>query len=112
MGHREHRHLAPRRVRVAVLTISDTRSEKNDYSGRLIRKRLEEAGNEVGEYRIVPDDPARIRKVVRGWSRGRRVEVMILTGGTGISPRDGTFEAVERLLTKRLDGFGEIFRLL
>src|SRR6059036_694697 len=92
MGHREHRHLAPRRVRVAVLTISDTRSEKNDYSGRLIRKRLEEAGHEVGEYRIVPDDPARIRKVVRGWSRGRRVEEMILT--------------------ERLDGFGEIFRLL
>ena len=64
------------------------------------------------DHRILPDEPASIRKVVREWSRNRQVQAMILTGGTGISPRDGTPEVVERLLMKRLDGFGELFRLL
>ncbi|MGH7534875.1 MAG: MogA/MoaB family molybdenum cofactor biosynthesis protein [Gemmatimonadales bacterium] len=112
MGHRAHHRQAPSRVAVAVLTISDTRTEKTDRSGRLIRGRLARAGHEVTDYRIVPDEPARIRRVARAWARSRRVDAMILTGGTGISPRDGTFEAVEKLLTKRLDGFGEIFRFL
>ena len=112
MGHREHRRQAPRRVSVAVLTISDTRNEKTDRSGRLIRRRLISAGHEVAQYRIVPDDPARIRRVVREWSRSRVVEAMILTGGTGVSPRDGTIETVEKLLSRKLEGFGEIFRFL
>ena len=112
MGHREHRRDAPRRVRVAVLTISDTRTPATDDSGRLILARLERAAQPVADYRIVPDDPASIRKVVRAWSRSPRVDAMILTGGTGISPRDGTYEAVDQLLTKRLEGFGEIFRWL
>ena len=112
MGHREHRRQAPRRISVAVLTISDTRSEKTDLSGRLIRRRLVDGGHEVARYRIVPDDPALIRRVVREWSRSRAVEAMILTGGTGISPRDGTIESVEQLLSRKLEGFGEIFRFL
>jgi molybdopterin adenylyltransferase len=112
MGHREHRRQAPQRISVAVLTISDTRNEKTDLSGRLIRRRLVEAGHEVAQYRIVPDVPARIRRVVRDWSRSRAVEAMILTGGTGISPRDGTIESVEKLLSRKLEGFGEIFRFL
>ncbi|PYQ11915.1 MAG: molybdenum cofactor biosynthesis protein [Acidobacteria bacterium] len=112
MGHREHERTAPRRVSVGVLTISDTRTEATDHSGRIIRERLRRAGHRVAEHRIVPDEPARIRKVVREWSRNRQVQAMILTGGTGISPRDGTPEVVERLLMKRLDGFGELFRLL
>ncbi|MCI0409455.1 MAG: MogA/MoaB family molybdenum cofactor biosynthesis protein, partial [Acidobacteria bacterium] len=103
---------APRRISVGVLTISDTRSEKTDLSGRLIRRRLIDGGHEVAQYRIVPDDPARIRRVVREWSRSHAVEAMILTGGTGISPRDGTIESVERLLSRKLEGFGEIFRFL
>jgi molybdenum cofactor biosynthesis protein B len=112
MGHRAHQRQAPGRVAVAVLTISDSRTEKTDRSGRLIRGRLTQAGHRVAEYRIVPDDPAQIRRVANGWMRSRKVDAMVLTGGTGISPRDGTFEAVEKLLTKRLDGFGEIFRWL
>ena len=112
MGHREHRRQAPRRVSVAVLTISDTRNEKTDLGGRLICRRLADAGHEVAQYRIVPDVPARIRSVVREWSRSRSVEAMILTGGTGISPRDGTIESVEKLLSRKLEGFGEIFRFL
>jgi len=112
MGHQEHRRHAPRSVSVAVLTISDTRSESTDSSGRLIRRRLLQSGHQTGPYRIVPDDPASIRKVVRQWSRSGEVEAMILTGGTGISPRDGTFEAVEKLLSRKLDGFGELFRYL
>jgi molybdopterin adenylyltransferase len=112
MGHREHHRQAPRHIAVGVLSISDTRSEKTDRSGRLIRKRLLRGGHQVAEYRIVPDDPAHIRKVIRKWMRQRDVEAMILTGGTGISPRDGTLESLEPLLSKKLEGFGEIFRFL
>jgi molybdopterin adenylyltransferase len=112
MGHREHRRLAPRTVHVAVLTISDTRTPASDRSGRLILQRLSRNGHPVVDYRIVRDDPPGIRRVVGGWKRHRRVEAMILSGGTGISPRDATFEAVERLLSKKLEGFGEIFRWL
>ena len=112
MGHREHRRQAPHRIAVAVLTISDTRNEKTDRGGLLIRRRLVDAGHQVAQYRIVPDDPARIRAIVRGWSRSQEVEAMILTGGTGISPRDGTIESVEKLLSRKLEGFGEIFRYL
>ncbi len=112
MGHREHHREAPRRVRAAVLTVSDTRTEKTDRSGDLIRRRLAKAGHEVEAYRIVPDDPVRIRRVLRAWIREPGIQAVILTGGTGISPRDGTVEVVEALLTKRLAGFGEIFRAL
>lgn len=112
MGHREHRRLAPRAVNVAVLTISDTRTPASDRSGRLILQRLARNGHLVVDYRIVRDDPLGIRRVVGGWKKNRRVEAMILSGGTGISPRDATFEAVERLLSRQLEGFGEIFRWL
>jgi len=112
MAHREHRLQAPRRVSVAVLTISDTRNDKTDVSGRLIRRRLSQGGHALAQYRIVPDDPARIRSVIREWIRKDAIEAMILTGGTGISPRDGTIEAVEKLLSRKLEGFGELFRFL
>ena len=112
MGHREHHREAPRRVTAGVLTVSDTRRESTDRSGALIRRRLAKAGHAVEAYRIVPDDPARIRRVLRAWIRDPAIQTVILTGGTGISPRDGTVEVVEALLTKRLTGFGEIFRVL
>jgi molybdenum cofactor biosynthesis protein B len=112
MAHREHRLQAPRQVSVGLLTISDTRTEKTDLSGRLIRRRLIQAGHVLAQYRIVPDDPARIRSVIRKWIRKDAIEAMILTGGTGISPRDGTIEAVEKLLSRKLEGFGELFRFL
>jgi molybdenum cofactor biosynthesis protein B len=112
MGHREHHRQAPRHVTAAVLTVSDTRTETTDRSGTLIRKRLERAGHVVSAYRIVPDEPARIRRALRAWIRDPSIQAVILTGGTGIAPRDGTVEVVEALLTKPLAGFGEIFRAI
>ena len=112
MGHREHHRAAPRRVTAAVLTVSDTRTERTDRSGRLIRRRLEAAGHAVADYRIVPDDAGKIRRALRAWIRDPAIQAVILTGGTGIAPRDGTVEVVQALLTKELVGFGEIFRAL
>jgi molybdenum cofactor biosynthesis protein B len=112
MGHREHHRDAPRRIATVVLTVSDTRTSGSDSGGRRIRRLLERAGHRVAGHRIVPDDPSRIRGAVRGWLRDPGVSAIILTGGTGVAPRDRTLEAVEDLFEKRLDGFGEIFRML
>ena len=112
MGHRRHRLEAPRQVPTAVLTISDTRTQDTDTSGALIRRLLSRAGHPIVGSAILPDEPARIRRALRAWGRDRRIRAVILTGGTGISPRDGTFEAVDGLLEKKLEGFGEIFRML
>jgi molybdopterin adenylyltransferase len=112
MSRHEHRRQAPAHIPAGVLTISDTRSPATDASGRCIRDLLVGAGHIVADYRIVPDDPPGIRKVIRQWSRNPGIHAMILTGGTGISRRDGTYEAIEKLLAKRLDGFGELFRAL
>ena len=112
MGHRAHHRLSPRHLSAAVLTVSDTRTDESDRSGRLIRARLERAGHRVAETLIVPDEPRRIRSVVGVWLRRSDLDALILTGGTGVSPRDRTIEAVERLLDKRLEGFGELFRYL
>lgn len=112
MGHHQHRRDAPRRVGAAVLTISDTRTPDTDTAGALVRRLLTRAGHSVVDSAIVPDETTRVRRVLRRWARDRRIHALILTGGTGISPRDRTFEAVEGLLEKRLEGFGEIFRML
>ncbi len=112
MSHQQHRREAPRRVPVAVLTVSDTRTPDTDTAGALIRRLLARAGHPVVDSAIVPDVTARVRRVLRRWAGDRCIRAVILTGGTGISPRDRTFEAVEELLEKRLEGFGEIFRML
>jgi molybdopterin adenylyltransferase len=112
MTHHLHRRAAPRRVVAAVLTVSDTRTAANDISGALIRRLLSRAGHRVESSAILPDEPARIRRLLRTWAGNPGIQAILLTGGTGISPRDGTYEAVESLLEKRLEGFGEIFRLL
>lgn len=101
-----------RRVACAVVTVSDTRTEADDASGSEIRSRLEKAGHGVEAYRIVADDPALVRRLIEDFAAGGRVEAVLLTGGTGIAARDTTFEAVTSLLTKRIDGFGELFRML
>jgi molybdenum cofactor biosynthesis protein B len=110
----EHRAEAERLppVRVAVLTISDTRTEETDRSGALARERLVDSGHEVIEYRIVRDDPPAIRALVQAWADGGAVQAIVTNGGTGIAPRDGTFEAIHGLLDKELPGFGELFRML
>lgn len=95
-----------------VLTVSDTRTEADDTSGNTLVERINEAGHQVLEKKIVADDIYQIRAVVSAWIANPEVNVIISTGGTGVTGRDGTPEAVSPLLDKQLDGFGEVFRML
>jgi molybdenum cofactor biosynthesis protein B len=108
----DHRALAPASVGCFVLTVSDTRTADTDTSGRAIRDLLVEHGHAVTGSAIVRDDPDEVTALVRRQLADGATRVVITTGGTGITSRDGTFEAVDRLLEKRLDGFGELFRML
>jgi len=99
-------------VNIAVLTASDTRGEAEDKSGHALVERLNAAGHKLAAKKITPDDVYQIRAVVSGWIADPEVQVVITTGGTGVSGRDGSPEAVEPLLDKKLDGFGEMFRAL
>jgi molybdenum cofactor biosynthesis protein B len=104
------RHFRP--VAIAVLTVSDTRTEATDSSGALLASRLLAAGHTLAARAIVPDDIYRIRAAVSAWIAERAVDVVITTGGTGITGRDGTPEAIAPLLDKQIEGFGEMFRSL
>jgi molybdopterin adenylyltransferase len=95
-----------------VLTVSDTRSPETDTSGRAIRELLEAGGHRVAGHAIVRDEPAQVREQVLAQYQNDATQVIITTGGTGITSRDGTYEAVSGLLEKRLDGFGELFRMI
>ncbi|QTF91087.1 molybdenum cofactor biosynthesis protein B [Halomonas sp. BM-2019] len=97
---------------IAVLTISDTRTEATDRSGQALVERLTAAGHHLVERRIVPDDVYRIRAVVAEWIADPGVQVVLTTGGTGFTGRDSTPEAVRVLLDKPIEGFGELFRQL
>ncbi|MDP6437337.1 MAG: molybdenum cofactor biosynthesis protein B [Gammaproteobacteria bacterium] len=97
---------------IAVLTISDTRTDETDKSGALLRERLETAGHKLAGKEIIPDDVYRIRATVAAWIAEPEVQVIITTGGTGVTGRDGTPEAVIPLLDKTIEGFGEMFRSL
>jgi molybdenum cofactor biosynthesis protein B len=97
-------------LNIAVLTISDSRSEATDKSGALLAERLQTAGHHLVDKRIVRDDIYAIRAVVSGWVADDGVNVVISTGGTGVTGRDGTPEAVQPLLDKEIEGFGEVFR--
>jgi molybdenum cofactor biosynthesis protein B len=108
----EHKAQAPRSVGCFVLTISDTKTPETDTSGALIRELLAAAGHRVAGATIVRDEPAEVRRVIAQAVADPGVQVVILTGGTGVTSRDSTFEAVETLLDKRLPGFGELFRML
>jgi molybdenum cofactor biosynthesis protein B len=99
-----------RPISIAVLTISDSRDEATDKSGRLLVDRLTKAGHRLAEKLIVPDDIYQIRAAVSRWIADAGVDAIIATGGTGVTGRDGTPEAVLPLLDKVLDGFGEMFR--
>ena len=107
-----HRAAAPESVRCAVLTVSDTRTPTTDLSGDLIRETLIFAGHNVVEFQIVPDEPAEIRDVVAGWIGRDDIQAILSNGGTGISGRDTTYDALAGMLDKRIDGFGELFRML
>jgi len=97
-------------IGIAVLTVSDSRDEQSDKSGRLLVERLTRAGHRLAEKLIVPDDIYQIRAAVSRWIADPEVNAVITTGGTGVTGRDGTPEAVHPLLDKVLDGFGEMFR--
>ncbi len=96
--------------RVATVTISDTRTDADDEGGRRLRELLSAAGFTLGPHAIVRDDPSEIRRAIEAGADG--MDAIVTTGGTGIAPRDQTYEAVAALLEKRLDGFGEAFRRL
>ena len=109
---REHKATAPKSVGCFVLTVSDTKNPETDTSGAVIRELLTAAGHRVAGSAIVRDEPAEVARLVRDACARDDVQTVILTGGTGITSRDSTYEAVEALLDKRLPGFGELFRML
>jgi molybdenum cofactor biosynthesis protein B len=111
MGHEEHRHEAPRTLSFYVVTASDTRGEAEDESGAYLRAQIAAAGHGLAGYRIVKDEPAAIRAALEA-AAAAGAEVVVVNGGTGIAGRDRTYEAVDAVLEKRLDGFGELFRML
>lgn len=108
----DHKAHAPRQSRAFVVTVSDTRTEENDTSGRLARELLVAAGHTVVGWRILRDEPAQVAQLVRTLAAEGSADVLITSGGTGVSSRDSTYEAIAGLLDKRLDGFGELFRML
>jgi molybdenum cofactor biosynthesis protein B len=112
MGVSDHKHHAPKKVRVFVVTVSDTRTEENDTSGRAARALVEEAGHVVAGHRVLKDEPAEVAALIRKIAEEKLADVIVTSGGTGITRRDSTYEAVVQLLDKRLDGFGELFRML
>ena len=99
-------------LNIAVLTISDSRTLETDDSGALLAERIEQTGHRLHQRRLEPDHRYRIRAVVSGWIADEDVDAIITTGGTGLTGRDGTPEAVEPLLDKQIEGFGEMFRVL
>ena len=107
-----HKATAPTTLGCWVLTISDTKTPETDTSGALIRERLASAGHRVVGSSIVRDEPAEVQRIIRQATADSSVQVILMTGGTGITSRDSTFEAVEAMLDKRLPGFGELFRML
>src|SRR2546427_10784654 len=109
---REHKAHAPRSVACWVLTVSDTKTPETDTSGALIRELLHGAGHRVIGATIVRDEPADVQRVVREACGDDRVQAGIVTGGTGVTSRDATFEAGRAALAKRLPGFGEVFCIL
>ena len=112
MSHVEHKADAPKSVRCAVLTVSDTRTLETDTGGRAIAELLESAGHVVTGRTIVRDDADQIRGAIERLLASPDVQAIVTTGGTGISSRDSTFEVVSGMLQKKLDGFGELFRML
>ena len=108
----QHRESAPDTVRVAVLTISDTRTPETDTGGDVVEESMRGAGHEVVAREIVRDEAASIRNTLVDLLASPDVDAVVTTGGTGISARDTTYEVVERMIEKRLDGFGELFRML
>ena len=112
MSYQEHKQKAPQSVSCAVLTISDRRTEQDDESGRLINQKLTQNGHRVLAYSILKNEAEAIRKKIDELLRQEELQVIIASGGTGVSHRDVTVETISPILEKKLDGFGELFRFL
>ncbi len=112
MGYEEHKQKAPRSVSCAVLTISDSRTEQDDESGKLTKQRLSDNGHRVLSYSILKNEADSIKKKIYELLRQEELQVIITSGGTGVSHRDITVETISPILEKKLDGFGELFRSL
>ncbi len=110
-GHRKHHKHALTELQVGLITCSDSRTPDTDTSAQVLRAGLQAAGHAVADYRIVPDDPALITEAVWQIAAGP-AQAIITSGGTGVTARDWTFEAISELFTKPLDGFGQLFRML
>lgn len=101
-----------KKVNIALLTVSDTRNYDTDTSGKVLRERVKEAGHQLADQQIVADDIYQIRALISAWIADPQIEVIITTGGTGMTGRDGTPEAVKVLFDKEIEGFGELFRFI
>lgn len=112
MGVDEHRGKAPKSVKIAIITVSDTRTEKDDYSGKAIAGIMTDSGHKVARRRIVKDEVSEIQGALRELLEDEDVQAVIINGGTGIAKRDVTLEAVAHFEEKSLPGFGELFRAL
>jgi molybdopterin adenylyltransferase len=110
MGHQDHRAAAPSKVNCVVITVSDTRTAETDTSGRLIQKLLGERQHTVMRYHLIKDEPSQIQEQIL--KAPPDTQAIIISGGTGLSKRDSTHEAVSVLLEKQIEGFGELFRAL
>jgi molybdopterin adenylyltransferase len=110
----QHHRLAAERgpVPVAIVTVSDTRTQETDVNGAYLREAIESAGHRVTSRHLVPDDPARVASVLDEVAAQGAARVVLLNGGTGISRRDNTFEVVRARIEKEIPGFGELFRML
>ena len=110
----QHHALAAERgpVTLAIITVSDSRTPDSDVNGAYLREAIEGAGHEVAAYHLVPDEPARVGALLDELGEGGAARVVLLNGGTGISRRDNTYEAVKARLEKEIPGFGELFRML
>jgi molybdenum cofactor biosynthesis protein B len=111
-NHEIHERQGPPRARCAVITVSDTRTLENDTGGGTVLEHLAQAGHEIVHREIIPDEPERMRPLLLSLRERDDVDAILLTGGTGISSRDQTFETVSRLIEKPLPGYGELFRML
>jgi molybdenum cofactor biosynthesis protein B len=110
--HEQHEKQGPQHVRCAVITVSDTRTQETDTGGQSVIHHLTAAGHQVVAREIIPDDPARVKPLLVSLQSRDDVDAILMTGGTGITSRDLTYETVSSLLTKPLPGYGEIFRML
>jgi molybdenum cofactor biosynthesis protein B len=108
----EHRSQSPTALKCAVITVSDTRTLENDTGGAEVIQQLQQAGHTVLRREIIPDEPTRMTALLMEWGAWEELDAILLTGGTGVSARDQTYETILSLLTKPLPGYGELFRML